>query len=202
MKNDFFTFKGFHPATVLWGLILMGATAVAIEPILNLFPAEWYAPVGERIVNGGWAMLAALVVAPIVEEILFRGLLQRWLVKKWGPWIGILVASAVFGLVHRIPQQMVAGFCMGAILGWTYWRTGSLLSAMLLHAINNALSVFLTLFESERTAAMSLRQSIGNDGIYIPLHALCASLVLGSLIIAILRQNRLVRNREPVEKDH
>ena len=184
------TFKGFYPTQVLWGLILMLAMSVVIEPVINLFPKEWYDWVDDRITNGGWAMFTAVVMAPVCEEIFFRGILQKNMVRKWGPVAGILIASAIFGLIHGIPQQVVAGFCLGIVIGWVYWRTGSLVAAMVLHAINNALSVFLTLFESEEIADRTVRQIIGNDTAYTAVYAVCALLLIGSLLFAIFAEDR------------
>ncbi len=184
------TFKGFYPTQVLWGLILMLAVSVVIEPVVNLFPKEWYDLVGDQLTNGGWAMFTAVVMAPVCEEIFFRGILQKNMVRKWGPVGGIAFASAIFGLIHGIPQQIVAGFCLGIVIGWVYWRTGSLVAAMVLHAINNALGVFLTLFESEEIADRTIRQVIGNDTGYTAVYAVCALLLIGSFLFAIFAEDR------------
>ena len=178
-----FTFKGFNPAVILWGLILMLAMNVVIEPVINLFPAEWYKLVQDQIVTGGWATVTAVVMAPICEEVLFRGIIQNSLVRKHGPWSGILIASAIFGLIHGVPQQVVAGFCLGIIIGFVYYRTGSLLAAMVLHAINNALATFMSLFENEESSAeQTLREMLANDTLYWIGYAFCALLLIVSLI--------------------
>ena len=87
-------------------------------------------------------MLTVIVAAPILEEILFRGIIQGSLVRKYGPWRGVLVASAIFGVVHGIPQQVVNAFFVGAVLGFVYYCSRSLIVVMVIHAINNAFSYF------------------------------------------------------------
>jgi membrane protease YdiL (CAAX protease family) len=88
------------------------------------------------------AVLGIAVVAPIVEEITFRGYLFPALTRWRGPWIGALVGALVFGAAHcavyppqLLPLMAVFGF--GACL--LYWFTGSLLPGIALHAMNNAL---------------------------------------------------------------
>lgn len=177
-----FSFKGFNPAMILWGLILMLATNVVIEPLVNLFPSEWYDMIKEHITTGGWATVTAVVMAPICEEIFFRGIIQDSLVRKRGPWAGILIASAIFGIIHGIPQQVVAGFCLGIIIGFVYYKTQSLLSVIILHAINNALATFMTLFETEENVERTLREMLGNDTLYWVIFAFCALLLIFSLV--------------------
>ena len=177
-----FGFKGFNPAMILWGLILMLAVNVVIEPLVNLFPTEWYELIKEQITTGGWATVTAVVMAPICEEVFFRGIIQDSLVRKRGPWAGILIASAIFGIIHGIPQQVVAGFCLGIIIGFVYYKTRSLLSVIILHAINNALATFMTLFETEEKMEQSLREMLGNDTLYGVIYVFCILLLVFSLV--------------------
>lgn len=185
-----FSLRGFDPAAILWGVILMLALTVVVEPVLALFPAEWYAWVSDRATHGGWAMATALVAAPICEEWLFRGLIQQHLVRRRGPWTGIVVASALFGLVHLIPQQVVAGFLLSLVIGLVYYKTRSLLAAIVLHGINNALATLLALVEPEGAAAPTLRQTIGNEAVYWTIFGVSATLVVLSTVqvIGMLRR--------------
>lgn len=187
------SFKGFNPAIILLGVILMLAANVVIEPLINLFPPEWYDLVGDQLMNGGWAMFTAIVMAPICEEMLFRGIIQGGLTRKRGPWAGVLIASALFGIIHGIPQQVVAGFCLGIIIGFVYYKTGSLLAVIVLHAINNSLAVFTTLFETDGgLQEQTLRDMIGADRLYWAFYAFCVLLLLVSLagVMVTIRRNR------------
>src|SRR4051794_17762758 len=97
-----------------------------------------------HVSSGGIALavFGIAVVAPIVEEITFRGYLFPALTRWRGPWIGALLGALVFGAAHCAvyPPQllpMMAVFGFGACL--LYWFTGSLLPGIALHAMNNAL---------------------------------------------------------------
>ncbi len=187
-----FSLRGFDPAVILWGVVLMVAFSVLIEPLTSLFPAEWYDWVGDRIKHGGWAMATAILAAPLCEEVLFRGLIQHSLVRKRGPWKGILIASALFGIIHVIPQQVVAGFFLGTVIGLVYYKTRSLPAAVVLHLINNALATFLSFFEPEGAPPSTLRGLIGNDPVYWTIFAVSAALVILSLVqtIQTIRKGR------------
>ena len=75
----------------------------------------------------------AVVMAPIFEEIVFRGILQKGLINKgWEPTKAIWVSAIVFGFVHGNPWQFVGAVLLGYVLGLVYHRTKSLLMPILL----------------------------------------------------------------------
>jgi membrane protease YdiL (CAAX protease family) len=84
----------------------------------------------------------AFVVAPVWEELLFRGFLQGWLSKHpaFGPQRAIVFSAVVFAACH-VPGHgwavALPVFLIGLILGWIRWSAGSLRAAMLVHAIHN-----------------------------------------------------------------
>ncbi len=97
------------------------------------------------------AIIGAFVLAPIAEELLFRGILQTAL-KKILPfkprrllhrWLAITVTSLLFGFMHlsATPQYVPALVAMGFILGYLYERQGSLLTPMLVHMMFNGKSL-------------------------------------------------------------
>ena len=60
------------------------------------------------------------------------------------PWPAIIVAALVFGIFHLNPVQIVYATLLGIVLGWIYYRTGSLLSVIVGHVLNNSLAVTTT----------------------------------------------------------
>ncbi len=83
-----------------------------------------------------------IVLAPIVEEVLFRGLLFQRLAVKWGLGQGIVVSSVIFGLLHL--DDFIGATLIGVALCLVYLRTRSLFVPMLLHFSYNAMSLFFT----------------------------------------------------------
>jgi membrane protease YdiL (CAAX protease family) len=90
--------------------------------------------------------VAAVLIAPIIEELLFRGLLQSTLRSLgYGPWVSIAIGSFFFILFHAAPSHWPALFVLSMSLGYSYERSGSLLRPIFIHAIFNATSVVVTL---------------------------------------------------------
>ena len=88
-----------------------------------------------------FGIISITIMAPLVEELLFRGAIQGHLQRKgMKPLYAILIASAVFGIVHMNPIQIPFAFAIGMIFGWLYYRTGSVVPGMIGHFINNSIA--------------------------------------------------------------
>lgn len=94
---------------------------------------------------GVWPLMLALMVvvaAPIVEEVMYRGLLQDLLRRReMPPWVAITATSIVFALMHwsaAEPNAVVALFVLSMGFGWIYERTGRLAAPIAMHALFNA----------------------------------------------------------------
>ncbi len=172
--------RGARLSMVLWGTGMVLAVGVLLEPLLSLFPYEYLEDL-EWLMNGGvWAVACSVVAAPIAEEVLFRGVFQGSLMKKYGAWGGIFITSVIFGLAHLIPQQMVAATVTGVILGYVYYRTGSLPAVIAIHAANNAFAHLMFYLAGDINATMC--DVAGYDIIYFAIYALCALFVVLSVI--------------------
>lgn len=76
-----------------------------------------------------WAgpfLLVIGLVPGFCEELLFRGYIQRRLIERWGPGIGIAVASTLFGLAHVMPHTVLFATILGVYFGVIAWRTGTI----------------------------------------------------------------------------
>ncbi|GEM_PF-5938829 len=80
------------------------------------------------------------VVAPLMEEIAFRGILQPLLEKAWGKGLAILLSAGLFSLYHMSVEQYLAAFLLGIALGWLRSAAGSLWPCILGHALHNAVT--------------------------------------------------------------
>jgi uncharacterized protein len=79
------------------------------------------------------------IVAPLLEEMLFRGVILRSFLHQYSRKEAILWSALIFGLAHMNAYQLVTAFVLGAVLGWLYERTRSLWPSILLHATFNTL---------------------------------------------------------------
>lgn len=85
-------------------------------------------------------ILSITLLAPILEELLFRGAIQGALQRQIKPWGAIMISSLLFGLVHMNLAQIPFAFFLGIIFGWLYYRTGSLLPGVVGHILNNTVA--------------------------------------------------------------
>ena len=93
-------------------------------------------------------VLSAVVLAPLAEEVFFRGLVQSMLRRYLRqPWVAILIASAAFTAIHYpYVHTMPTLFVLAIALGYNYERTGRLLAPILIHAMFNAVNILVLLF--------------------------------------------------------
>lgn len=101
----------------------------------------------EALVPGIGMALAIVVVAPIFEEALLRGLLTRGYLRRTTPFKAILFSGLIFGVMHLHPVHVFFASIMGFCLGYVYYRTRSLGLVILIHFINNAVSYYLGMQE-------------------------------------------------------
>jgi membrane protease YdiL (CAAX protease family) len=77
------------------------------------------------------------LVPGVVEELLFRGYVQRRLLARWTPLWAVLISSLLFAFVHIMPLAIIALFPLGIWLGVVAWRSGSVFPSMFCHAFVN-----------------------------------------------------------------
>ena len=95
-------------------------------------------------VTGGpfWSsFLLTAIFAPIFEEWLCRGMVLRGLLTRMKPAWAIVISALFFALIHMNPWQALNAFIIGVVMGYVYFKTGSLLLTMLIHFVNNGTAV-------------------------------------------------------------
>lgn len=132
------------------GMVVAGLTTVVFGEFDS---AAGEAAMELKEAGPAWAVLIfALMIAvgaPFVEELAFRGMLYSSLMKKGlGVFWSIGISAVVFGLFHFEVQRIAVLVAIGIVLGVVRWRTNSLGSAMLAHAVNNLPGAILILFAS------------------------------------------------------
>ncbi len=115
----------------------------------------------EQVSNNILGCISIAVLAPILEEVLFRGAIQGYLMRKYNPTVGIVVASLIFGIIHMNPIQVFYAFFLGLIFGWIYYRTRSLMPVVIGHVLNNSLAaISMITGAEEEEAVMSLGEKV------------------------------------------
>jgi len=92
------------------------------------------------------SLLLLSVLAPIVEELVFRGLLYGWIAGRWGGTAGLVVSSLAFAAAHYEPAHIVLVLPLGFLFGWLRRRTDSLLPSLFSHIINNGFALLAAVY--------------------------------------------------------
>lgn len=93
--------------------------------------------------------ISTCIIAPIFEEILYRGVLLNGLLKKYNYKKAIIYSALIFGIAHMNLPQGVNAFFLGVIIGLAYYYTGSIYLCMAMHFVNNFLVNFVVYPESK-----------------------------------------------------
>lgn len=102
--------------------------------------------------------VGAIAVLPaLAEEIVFRGVLARGLATQKRVPYAVIVSSAVFGIYHVLPAQVVATFMLGCVLGLLTLRARSIVPAIVAHILNNAIAIIVT--REEMSAVSEVMQA-------------------------------------------
>ena len=107
----------------------------------------------ESIVGFFLLFIAVVIIAPLGEELLFRGFLQQILEKHWKDVTkAVLVTALFFAMIHINPYWFVQIYILGILLGFLAWKTKSVLPPLILHGINNAMAMFFSFAEIENNS--------------------------------------------------
>ena len=94
------------------------------------------------------AFITLVLMAPLYEEMLFRGFVFRGLAKALSFWPAAITVSALFGLAHGQINVAVDTFLIGMVASWLVWHTKSIWPAILLHVIKNLVAyIFIFVIE-------------------------------------------------------
>lgn len=140
---------GFQPGHLAAAFLpIVAGVIVGLSELDNLFRAVLpgvlleqmdFAPDLDALVNLSWqGPVLAVVIAPLTEELVFRGLILRGLLGRWRPAAAITASALLFAATHLNPAQAPVAMLLGLLLGWIYARTRSLGLCVVGHALNNA----------------------------------------------------------------
>ena len=152
--------KGLVLPTVMLGLGICGIGNIATSTFAYYFEKIFKMPPQNNMIdyNSGWKsfvlMLLCIGIFPaILEEFAFRGVILGSLRKYMSDGVAVMVSAALFGLIHGNLVQIPFAFIVGIGLAYCTVYTKSLIPAMIIHGINNALSVVLT-YASNNTSPL------------------------------------------------
>ena len=149
---------------LMFGMMLIAEFITSQIPVTGPFFGEYYnyfnKLMEQMTSDPATLILLAVVMAPLFEEIVFRGIIMKGLTNKGvKPVTAIIISAVVFGLVHGNPWQFVGAVLLGCVLGLVYHKTKSLLLPILLHAFNNLCSAILIFYNKTESFADTFKVS-------------------------------------------
>lgn len=128
------------------------------------------------LVTHPWGWITVDVLVPIAEEMVFRGAILRTLLNLCGHrwrWGAIVLSALLFGLAHGNMAQLLNATLLGCLLGWLYYRSGSIAPGIVFHMVNNSVAVLLVRL-MPGSADMQLVDLFAGDTPRLILFMLCA----------------------------
>jgi membrane protease YdiL (CAAX protease family) len=120
---------------------LIGEVNIALDKALP--PPVWFWELFNKIFESDFgiygAILKVVIMAPVIEELIFRGIIMHGLMRNYSRFTAVFVSALLFALFHLNPWQFPATFVLGLILGILMVRTRNIFLCILGHAINNGL---------------------------------------------------------------
>ncbi|MCH5310864.1 MAG: CPBP family intramembrane metalloprotease [Prevotella sp.] len=181
-----------HP----YGVLLWSAVAA----VGMIIPSQWvleHLPELPNIAEQEFGMLlntpqGYIVIglfAPVVEEVVFRGAILRTLLNGGNRhWAMIAISALIFSVAHFNPAQLPYTFVVGLLLGWLYYRSGSILPGMVYHWVNNSVAFAMAIITKNPDA--KLADLFGGNDTRV-LMAVAFSLMI--LVPALLQLNLWLR---------
>lgn len=167
------------------------ALNVVIDPISDLMKMpQWFKDAMGSMMGGNiWCtIMAVCILAPLCEEFVCRGIILRGLAYNLNPTKAILWSSLIFAVLHMNPWQAIPAFILGMFIGWVYYKTHSIWSAIFLHCLNNSFSTFISYKYPDMPIDASIKSVINNPSVYW----LIFSISIGILALTFFFLNKYI----------
>ena len=132
----------FYALLVVIQILLTAASAALLSVVGNFYPnaRSFVGDMEKGISTAATGIFLTAVLAPVIEETAFRGIMQHHVKRVLPAVVSILFASVYFGLWHRNLTQFLYTFCWGTVSGVIYNATGKVRHTIMMHAVGNLLS--------------------------------------------------------------
>ena len=153
---------------VLWVIILSFGLIIPtlwLQEELHLHLPKEMEELFTSMCSTPYGYFTLAILAPWAEEVVFRGAILRKLLQIFSRqmhWVAIVISAIIFGAVHMNMAQGVNAAVLGLLLGWMYYRTGSIFPGIVLHWANNTIAYILVRLRPDLSDA-SLTDICGGD---------------------------------------
>jgi membrane protease YdiL (CAAX protease family) len=168
-------------------LFLALSLNVVLDPLANAIPMpEFIEKIFAMLTSRDiWTFLTVGITGPILEEVLFRGIILEGFLNRYKPQKAIFWSALLFGLFHMNPWQFIPAFITGLLLGYLYLKTRSILPVIFIHIIINSTS-YMTVFVFGEEV-MSYRDIVPDTGSYLILMAASLAVFLACFAWLVIK---------------
>jgi uncharacterized protein len=165
IRRDYtFAFSKFSPLMIVIAIITVLSAHLFLDPLTDLVPLS--DTLKKIIIDTSHHPIPfffmIVIAAPILEELLFRGVILDGLLKNYQSWKAIGFSAFLFALVHGNLAQGIGAFVIGLLIGWIYWKTQSIIPGIIVHFLNNLIAFIGVVSTPEEEIFQPLSEQIGN----------------------------------------
>lgn len=191
--------RGFNPVTILTGVVLLFAISILLAPLGELLPAD-----NREFPDGPFALFTIVVLAPIFEEMIFRGRLYNIFHHNGSPLTAASLSALAFGLIHFQPLVIVEALVVGIVFSYYYIARRSIVTPIILHMCNNAFAYALMVLSYRGESLLNL---LGDEMtvtiayvVSSVIVAICAIVVVRRLLIERRNERRVVDDEQEIDE--
>ena len=170
-------------ATIATGFLMDGVNSAILPPLPKFLEEIFKQLTGSNIIIN---LLAVSIMAPVFEEWLMRGIILRGLLnhprkdgsRGYHPAVAIGTSALLFGVIHFNPWQALPAIAIGVLMGYVYYKTGSLKLTMGMHCLNNTLAVIMSQLPIESLEEAQGWNDIFSAGAYAAISVVMAAVLV------------------------
>ena len=167
-RNFIFAVSKFQWILCIYGSLTAISFELFVDPVTSLMPIP--DSLKDMMANAythpisTFIMIA--VLAPLLEELLFRGVVLDGFLKNYKPAHAIFASALLFAFVHGNFAQGIGAFFIGLVIGWIYWKTNSVIPGIIIHFVNNGLAASAIFFIDEKDIMKNLSEYFAEPWMY------------------------------------
>jgi membrane protease YdiL (CAAX protease family) len=139
--------QGLNILAVILGIIALGVIIEQSSTWIRVSDS-YVQMMKEAMAKNLFSIVSVVVAAPVLEEVLCRGIILNGLLKNYKPSYAIFLSALFFGFMHLNVWQGIPTFLAGLFLGWLYYRYNSVVPGIIAHAVNNTICYYFVFFSS------------------------------------------------------
>ena len=162
-------------------LLITFALSIISESLCSLIPMpDFVARIFSEAISLDFAgYLTVGIAAPVLEELVFRGIILSALLRRYEPRKAIIWSAVIFGIAHLNPWQFIAAFIIGCAIGWLFWRTRSIWIGIFMHWANNTAGFLIGYYSGDMN--VSVTDYFGGPMNHAIILIVCAIVTLGCI---------------------